>query len=111
LYGVTPFHREHDSDTEAFILNAEVCFPDNEIKSISNNCRNFITFLLEKDEKVRNRYTFEGVMKQPWIAEDNISAVDNDMNLYEIEYEFMYNNYCKKKWDSGETSYRDSYPL
>lgn len=49
LYGVTPFQQESHEETKNLILSSDIYFPPDKIKATSEEVKNLIKFLLNKE--------------------------------------------------------------
>lgn len=107
---MTPFQRESNAETESYILSVDVCFPSNKEGSVSDECKEFIGRLLNKNEKERNVYKAEELLKMPWMKV-NQSLIDSDIDFVNSEYEKLHSQFRDRNDTILQTWFTDSINL
>ncbi len=108
---MSPFQRESQGDTENYILNTEVIFPGDDFRVVSSHWKNLISFLLNKNEKIRNNYTVEEIIQSSWFHELQLVAGNINDDLYEPDYELIRNEYREKRETIVDSAFQDVFTL
>ena len=81
LFGVTPFQQNDNKETENMISNSATFFPTDEVKKISDECKDFILKLLDKDAKKRCMYKVTEFLEHKWLKDVNLDKSIIDKSL------------------------------
>jgi serine/threonine protein kinase len=93
LFGPTPFESDQKKKTQLFIEKLEVNYPDKH--DLSDETKQIIESLLEKDEKARLAHFPEGLSAHPWFLKpgEDLSLVQdlelgniNDLSCFYMEH-------------------------
>ena len=76
ICGYLPFSDEDDNKNKILISEGKIEFP----KEISNKLKDLLRHMLDKDPK--KRYTFQKVVKHPWIKPYSESFFSQGINIY-----------------------------
>ena len=105
---MTPFHQENEDDTRNFVLNSPVIFPSDSIKLVSDECKEMIRRLVEKDVGVRAGYQVEEFRKNAWIRL-HLESNSADDTIFEAEEASAHEEYQKTKGKKFDGIFVDSF--
>ena len=80
ICGYLPFSDEDDNKNKILISTGKIDFP----KEISNKLKDLLRHMLEQNSS--KRYTFEKVLKHPWIKPYSEKILSQGINLYKIKF-------------------------
>ena len=107
---MTPFQRDTNEETESFILSVDVCFPSSQEGSVSGECREFITHLLNKNEKERNAYRVGALLSMPWMKV-NQGLIEADIDLFATDYHRLHSQFRDRSDTIVQAWFTDSINL
>ena len=80
ICGYLPFSDEDDNKNKILISNGKIEFP----KEISNKLKDLLRHMLDKNPK--KRYTFQKIVKHPWIKPLSEKIFSEGINIYKTIY-------------------------
>ena len=96
ICGYLPFSDDDDNKNKVIIQNARIDFP----KEINNKLKDLLRHMLDKNPE--KRYTFQKVIKHPWIKPYNESLFSGGINIHKNIYpvdERLLNIICQYGFD------------
>ena len=91
-------------------MNSSVIFPCDQIKVVSDECKDLVARLLDKDPRKRNEYKVDEIAAHPWISMHN-KVIDLDETILEADDATAYEEYQKKKGKQFNKAFVDSFLL
>lgn len=82
LFGVTPFQQGSDLDTKNVIQKSNVYFPPDSVKKVSEECKEFIRILLEKNPDKRIENSLQKLEDHPFIS--NSSKIERAPVIFDL---------------------------
>ena len=80
ICGYLPFSDEDDNKNKILISSGKIDFP----KEISNKLKDLLRHML--DQNPNKRYTFDKVLKHPWIKPYSEKILSQGINIYKIKF-------------------------
>ena len=80
ICGYLPFSDDDDKKNKLLISNGKIDFP----KEISNKLKDLLRHMLDKNPK--KRYTFQKIIKHPWIKPYNENVLSQGINIHKTVF-------------------------